>query len=110
SDIPRDRAQRVLMIHVNVIEAFYLAGLRILDERVVRAAEIAEAALSRRLHALGSHFQDLLLRWKPRQRVAGHVDELAIGGVPHLRDFQALRAQLLVVLARLGSIPATMPR
>src|SRR5579872_1818445 len=34
SDIPRDRAQRVLMIHVYVIEAFYLAGLSVFDERV----------------------------------------------------------------------------
>ena len=92
-----------------MIEAFYRASLSIFDQRVVWAAEIAEAALSRRLHALGAHFQDLLLCWKPRQRVAGHVDELAVRGVPHLRDLQAFRAELLVVLARIRSIPAEMP-
>src|SRR5947209_12306900 len=70
SDIPGDRAQRVLMIHVDVIEALHLAGLSVLDQRAVRAAEITEAALSSRLHALGSHFQDLLLGGKPRQSVA----------------------------------------
>src|SRR5579872_7155616 len=52
SDVPLDRTQGVLMIHVYVIEAFYLAGLSVFDQCVVRAAEIAEAPLSRRLHAL----------------------------------------------------------
>src|SRR2546427_2263074 len=35
SDIPGDRAQRMLMIHVNVIEALHLAGLSVLDQRAV---------------------------------------------------------------------------
>src|SRR5438132_4824648 len=109
SDIPGDRAQRVLMIHVNVTEALHLASLSVLDQRTVRAAEITEAALSSWLHALGSHFQDLLLGGKPRQSVAGHVHELAVRGVPHLRDFQTLGAELLVVFPRVRRIPAEMP-
>ena len=75
------------MVHVNVIKPLHVAGLRVLDQSAVRAAQIAEAALSRGLHALRSHFQNLFLRGKARQRIAGHIHELAIGGVPHLRDF-----------------------
>ena len=97
------------MIHVNVIEALDCAGLSVLDQRVVGATEITEAALPRRLHALGSHFQDLLLRGKPRKRVAGHVDELAVRSVPHLRNLEALSAEILVVFTRIGRIPAEVP-
>src|SRR5712692_5698838 len=108
-DIPLDRAQRVLMIHVNVIEAFHLAGLSVLNQRAIWAPEIAEASLSGRLRAFGSHFEDLLLCRQPWQHVARHVYELAVGGVPHLSDFQALRPEILVVFARVRRIPAEMP-
>src|SRR5713101_1606944 len=50
--IPLDRAQRVLMIHVYMIEAFHLAGLSVLNQRAIGAPEIAEASLSGRLRAL----------------------------------------------------------
>ena len=97
------------MIHVNVIEALHLAGLSVLDQRAVRTPKIAEASLPRGLHARGSHFQDLLLGGKPGQGVARHVHELAVCGVPHLRDFQTLGAELLVVFARVRGIPAEVP-
>src|SRR5690349_5665151 len=99
SDVPGDRAIGVLVIHVNMIEALDGAGLSVLDERVVRSAKIAEAALPRRLHAFGAHLQDLLLRGEPGQSIAGHIDELAVSSVPHLRDFQALGAEVLIVFA-----------
>src|ERR1700704_989986 len=57
-DIPLDRTQRVLMIHVYVVEAFHLAALRVLNHRAVRAPEIPEAPLLGRLRTLGSHFED----------------------------------------------------
>src|SRR5712691_11213236 len=76
-DIPLDRTQWVLMIHMYVVETFHLATLCVLNHCVVRASQITEASLSSRLGALGAHFEDLLLRWQPRQHVAGHVDELS---------------------------------
>ena len=60
----------MLVIHVDVIEAFDRAGLRILDHRAVGSAQIAEAALPRRLRPLRAHFEDLFLRGQPGQRVA----------------------------------------
>src|SRR5712691_438463 len=41
--IPLDRTQRVLMIHVYVVETFHLAALRVLNHCPVRTPEIAEA-------------------------------------------------------------------
>src|SRR5712691_9699958 len=64
--VPLHRAQRVLVIHVYVVETLRGASLRVLDHRAVGAAEVAEAALARRLHALRPHLENLLLRWQPR--------------------------------------------
>src|SRR5437868_2086785 len=86
--IPLDRTERVLMIHVYVVESFYLSALSVLNHRAVRAPEIPEAPLTSRLRTLGSHFDDLLLCWESRQCVARHVNQLAVGCVPHLSDFQ----------------------
>jgi hypothetical protein len=83
--------------------------LSILNHRSVRPAQITKASLSGWLHSLASHLQDLLLRWQAWQSVARHVHELAVGGVPHLRDFQAFGVEVFVVLARVRRIPAEMP-
>ena len=98
-DVPVHRAVRMLVIHVHVIEALGRPRLRVLDHRAVGPAQVAEAAFARRLRALRAHLEDLFLRRQSRQRVARHVHELAVGGVPHLRDRQSHRAELLVVLA-----------
>src|SRR5690242_20813185 len=75
-DVPLNRAQRMFVIHVHVVEALHLAGLRVFDERTVGSAQITETALPRWLHALGAHLQDLLLRGRPGQGVAGHITSL----------------------------------
>ena len=108
-DVPLHRAARMLVVHVHVVEALGRARLRVLDHRAVRAAQIAEAALPRRLHALRAHLENLFLRRQPGQRVARHVDQLAVGRVPHLRDRQPHLAEVLVVLARVGRVPAEVP-
>src|SRR5262245_62351194 len=99
SDVPLHRAERMLMVHVDVIKTLDLAPLSILDQRTIRAPEIAEASLPPRHGTLGSKFENLLLRRESRQSIAGHVDELAIGRVPHLSDLQAHRAEPRVVFS-----------
>src|SRR5947209_2977991 len=47
--IPLHRAQRVLVIHVDMIEALDRSGLRVFDHRAVWAAQVAETAFARRL-------------------------------------------------------------
>ena len=68
----------------------------------VRPAQVAEAALPRRLRALRAHLENLLLRRQSRQRIARHVDELPVGRVPHLRDLQSHRAELSLYLRESG--------
>ena len=99
----------MLVIHVHVIEALDGASLGVLDHGAIGSAQVAEAAFARRLGPLLAHFEDLLLRRQPGQRVARHVHQLAISGVPHLRDVQSHLAELLVVLARVRRVPAEMP-
>src|SRR4030095_6068553 len=108
-DVPAHGTQRMLVIHVHVVEPLHLTGLCVLDQRAVWTAEIPEASLPGRRSALRPQFQDLLLRRKSGQRVARHVDELSIGSVPHLGDLEAHRAKSLVVLARVWSVPAEVP-
>lgn len=64
--VPFHSAKRVLVIHVNVVKTLGGASLRVLDHRAVRTAEVAEAALARRLDALRAHLKNLLLSRKPR--------------------------------------------
>mgnify|MGYP001050591373 CR=1 FL=1 len=79
-----------------------LAGLRVLDHRAIGPAQVAEAALQRGFGALRAQFKDLLLRREPAslngRHVARQVHELSVLRVPHLRDLQAHRPELLVVL------------
>src|ERR1043166_5972500 len=51
-DVPLHRADRVLVVHVHVVEPFDSAGLRVFDHDAVGAAQVAKAAVARRLHAL----------------------------------------------------------
>src|SRR2546427_95921 len=69
-DVPLDRTQRVLMIHMDVIEPLDLAGLSIFDQRIVWASKIPKTSLARRRDSLGAQFQNLFLRRQSGQRIA----------------------------------------
>src|SRR5438876_344405 len=53
-NVPLDRTQRVLMIHMDVIEPLDLAGLSIFDQRIVWASKIPKTSLARRRDSLGA--------------------------------------------------------
>ena len=53
-DVPLDRTQRVLMIHMDVIEPLDLAGLSIFDQRIVWASKIPKTSLARRRDSPGA--------------------------------------------------------
>src|SRR5438105_1937862 len=61
ADIPLHGANRMLVIHVDVIETFDVPGLRIFDQRSVGTSKVAEASLPCGLSSLFPHFEDLFL-------------------------------------------------
>ena len=56
--IPELRAERLILIHVHVIESLRGHVALILDDRIVWPAQIGEAGASCRLHALGLRLGD----------------------------------------------------
>src|SRR5213080_4639548 len=61
-NVPLDRTQRELMIHMDVIEQLDMAGLNIFDQRIVWASKIPKTSLARRGDSFGAQFENLFLR------------------------------------------------
>src|SRR5215470_10389300 len=73
--VPELRAERIVLEQVHVVEALGRVVARVLDERVVRPAQVSEPAGANRLYAVGLGVGDLRLRQpgdaaRPRPRVA----------------------------------------
>ena len=112
--IPELRAERLLLVHVDVVEA--LAGLvaLVLDERIVRSTQVGEAAAARRLHALGLRLGNPR-RGQPEQaagtRPGVAADEHRRAGLLAVEGQQGHTLLLEPLEARphVGDVPAKVP-
>ena len=60
--IPELRAVRLLLVHVNVVEALGRHVALVLDERIIGTAQVGESRAARRPHALGLGLGDSVQR------------------------------------------------
>ncbi len=74
--IPELRAERLLLVHVNVIEALGRHVALVFDERIVGTAQVGEPSAAGRLHAFGLGVSDLRAGQSQYAAVPGYVSLL----------------------------------
>ena len=112
--IPELRTERLVLIHVHVIESLGRLVPLILDQRIIRSAEIRKAGAASWFHALRLRLRDA------RAREAEHAarswpriaaDEDRAGAVAGVKRHQGhvLLQETIERLAHVGDVPSEMP-